>query len=552
MQHTKKIVLSVVLLLTAFLAACSGGDSNTSSSDDSGDSSQEAKQELTLVAGAEIPTMDSSLSIDEIASQWMGSTKDGLYRLGPDAKPEPGIAKSHEVSEDGLTWTFDLREDATWSNGTSVTANDFVFAWQRAVNPETGSEYGPYMMNGVIKNATAVSQGEKELSTLGVKAVDETTLEVTLEKPVPYFQSMTAFPTFLPMNEAFVTEQGDDYALSADSLLSNGPFKMTEWNQGEGWTVEKNEDYWDADQVKLEKINVKVVKDTAAGVNLYETDTIDQTNLTAEFVDQYRTSDDFKLMSAPTTFFLKMNQENEILANKKARKAIQHIIDRQSMVDVILNDGSKAVSGIVPGDFVAHPESDEDFRELNSELITTDKEKAQQLWSEAKEELGMETAELRLLGGDTEVSKNMDAYLKAQLEELEGLTVQLESVPFKVRLQRDSNMNYDLQNYGWGPDYLDAYSFLNLWVTDGGNNKTGYSSEKYDSLIEKSADELALKPVERFETLLEAEQTLIKEDAVLAPLYQDGIAQLRKPYVKNVTGNPMGAPYTYKYAYIEK
>ncbi|WP_079480248.1 peptide ABC transporter substrate-binding protein [Halobacillus salinus] len=548
MKLSKKLLLSFGLLLTVFLAACYGG----SDSSDAKGSSDKSKQELNLVAGAEIPSMDSSLGIDEIASQWLGSTKDGLYRLGPDSKPEPGIATDHTVSDDGLTWTFNLREDAVWSNGKPVTAHDFVFAWQRAVDPATGSEYGPYMMNGVIKNAKAVSQGNKKLSELGVKAIDDYTFEVTLEKPVPYFESMVAFPTFLPMNEAFVTEQGDRYAMEAENLLSNGPYKMTEWNQGEGWTVVKNEDYWDADKVKLETINIKVVKDTAAGVNLYQTDAIDQVGLTAEFVDEYRTSEEFTVEQAPVTFFLKMNQENEILQNTKARQAVQTIIDRQSMVDVILNDGSKPAGGLLPGDFVAHPESGEDFRELNEGLIEYNEDKAQQLWSEAKQELGIETATLRLLGGDTEVSKNMDAYLKDQLENLEGLTIKLEAVPFKVRLQRDLNMNYDLQNYGWGPDYLDAYSFLNMWVTDGGNNKTGYSSEKYDRLINEASDELALKPVERFEALLEAERTLIQDDAVLAPLYQEGVAQLRKSYLKNVTSNPMGAEYTYKYAYIEK
>lgn len=549
MKRYKKLLLSLGLLLTVVLTACNGGKASSS---DANNSSSETKQELNLVAGAEIPSMDSSLGIDEIASQWLGSTKDGLYRLGPDSKPEPGIAIDHTVSEDGLTWTFNLREDAVWSNGDPVTALDFVFAWQRAVDPATGSEYGPYMMNGVIKNAKSVSKGDLKVEELGVKAVDDYTFEVTLEKPVPYFKSMVAFPTFLPMNEAFVTEQGDQYAMESENLLSNGPFKFKEWNQGEGWTVVKNNDYWDADSVKLETINVKVVKDTAAGVNLYQTDAIDQVGLTAEFVDEYRVSDEFRVEQAPVTFFLKMNQQNEILQNNKARRAIQAIIDRQSMVDVILNDGSQPAEGLLPRDFVSHPETGEDFRDLNAGLIEYNEEKAQKLWTEAKNDLGIESASLRLLGGDTEVSKNMDAYLKDQLEKLEGLTIELESVPFKVRLQRDTNMNYDLQNYGWGPDYLDAYSFLNMWVTNGGNNKTGYSSEKYDQLIAKSAGELALQPVERFSALLEAERTLIEEDAVLAPLYQDGVAQLRKPYVKNVTSNPMGAEYTYKYAYIEK
>ncbi|MCA0982932.1 peptide ABC transporter substrate-binding protein [Halobacillus yeomjeoni] len=554
MRNSKWYILMSTLAMTMFLAACYGGGENGSepADDSKKQEGEETEQVLNLVDGAEIPTMNSSLTIDAIASQWLGSTKDGLYRLGENGQTEPGIATDHKVSEDGLKWTFNLRDDAKWTNGDPVTAHDFVFAWQRAVDPEVGSEYGPYMMNGVVQNAEAVSKGEMELDKLGVKAVDDYTFEVTLEKPTPYFESMTTFGTFLPMNEEFVEEQGDQYAMEAENLLANGPFKMTEWNHGEGWTVEKNEDYWDADKVKLDKINVKVVKDTASAVNLYQTDAIDRVNLSSEFVDEYRSSSDFRVEEEPVIFFLKMNQQNEILANENARKAIQMVIDRKSMVDVILNNGSVPGEGNMPANFVSHPESGEDFREINGKLVETDVEKAQEHWKKAKEELNIETANLRFLGGDTENAKNLDAYLKDQLEQLEGLSIKLESVPFKVRLERDSNMDYDIENYGWGPDYIDPNTFLNLWVTDGGNNKTGYSSEKYDSLIKEAGDELAQKPVERFENFLEAEKLLIKEDAVLAPLYQRARAQLWKPYVKNVTVNPMGPDYTYKYAYIEK
>ncbi len=554
MKKTNGLLLVFTLMLSLFLTACSSSsDSESNSSEGEGnDASGSGKQELHLTEGAEIPTMDSSLTIDALAAQWLGSTKDGLYRLGKDGQTEPGIAKNHDVSDDGLTWTFHLRDDAKWSNGDPVTAKDFVFAWQRAIDPETGSEYGPYMMDGVIKNAEEVSKGDMPVDKLGVKAVDDYTFEVTLKKPIPYFESMTAFGTFLPLNEKFVKDKGDQYAMEADGLLSNGPFIMKEWNHGEGWTLEKNPDYWDADKVKLDKITVKVVKDTASAVNLYETDAVDRVGLSSEFVDEYRSSDEFKVEEEPTVFFLKMNQNSKILSNLNARKAIQMVVDRESMANVILNNGSIAANGYMPQNFVKHPESGEDFRKINGDLVQSDVDKAKELWNKAKKELGIEKANLRYLGGDTEVAKNLDAYIKDQLEQLDGLTVKVESVPFKVRLKRDEEMDYDIENYGWGPDYIDPNTFLNLWVTDGGNNKTGYSSKEYDALIKKAGDELAQKPVERFEAFLKAEKMLVQEDAVIAPLYQRAKAQLWKPYVKNVTANPMGPDYTYKYAYIEK
>ncbi|MCA1011331.1 peptide ABC transporter substrate-binding protein [Halobacillus halophilus] len=562
MKKTNWLLLVLALVLSMFLAACSGGgnesEGDSGSSDNGGDSenteeqsSGDSEQVLNITDSAEIPTMDPALATDAVAFQFLGSTMDGLYRLGEGGKPEPAIAKDHEVSEDALTWTFNLREDATWSNGESVTANDFVYAWQRAVNPDTGSEYGPYMMGGVIKNATAIADGETPPEELGVKAVDDYTLEITLEKPIPYFESLTTFGTFLPLNQKFVEEQGEDFALEADTLVSNGPFTMTEWNHGEGWTLEKNEDYWDAEAVKLDKINVSVVKETSTGVNLYQSGDIDRTALSAEFVDQYRSNEDFQVEKEPTLFYLKFNQENEILGNVKARKAMQMIINREDMVNVILNNGSIPAVGDIPEDFVKHPESGEDFREINGDLVETNKEEAQKLWSEAKQELGIENAEIGYLGGDSDVAKNLDAYLKDQLEELEGLTVNVQAVPFKERIDRDKNMEYDIQNAGWGPDYIDPNTFLNMWVTDGGNNHTGYASDEYDGMIEKANNELAQEPVKRFETFLEAEKKLIQEDAVLAPLYQRASAKLVKPYVKGVITNPMGPDYIYKYAYIE-
>ncbi|MFC7062794.1 peptide ABC transporter substrate-binding protein [Halobacillus seohaensis] len=566
MKKANWLLLVLALVLSMFLAACSGGDESDTGSDSDADSGSDGEdteessgtddeQVLNIMESAEIPTMDASMATDAVAFQFLGSTMDGLYRLGEDGKAEEGIAQDHQVSDDGITWTFDLREDAVWSNGDPVTAHDFVYAWQRAVNPDTGSEYGPYMLGGVINNATAIADGEQPIEELGVEATDDYTLEVTLEKPTPYFESLTTFGTYLPLNQSFVEEQGDDYALEADALIANGPFKFTEWNQGEGWTLEKNEDYWDAESVQLDQINVSVVKEVSSGVNLYQTGEVDRAGLSAEFVDEYRSDEDFRIEEEPTLFYLKMNQENEILSNVNARKAIQHAINRQAMVETILNNGSIPGVGDIPQNFTTHPETGEDFRDINGDLIGSDAEanleEAKEYWATAKEELGIEEAELGYLGGDTETAQNMDAYIKAQLEQLEGLTVNVQSVPFQERLDRDTAMDYDLQNSGWGPDYIDPNTFLNMWVTDGGNNKTGYSSEEYDALIEEANNELAQEPVERFDNFLEAEKMLIEEDAVLAPLYQRAVAQLWKPYVKDVTVNPMGPDYTYKYAHIE-
>ncbi|WP_079477518.1 peptide ABC transporter substrate-binding protein [Halobacillus salinus] len=566
MRKHQSLWLLFTLFAVLLLAACSGGDSEANtengeesdsteqSSEDTESSEASGTQEITVTAKSEIPSMDPSLITDSVGFQWAGETIEGLYRLDENSQLTEGMAVDSSVSEDGLTWTFNLREDAVWSNGDPVTADDFVYSWRRAVDPEVGSEYGPYFLGGVVKNASAVSNGEADIEELGVKAVDEKTLEVQLEKPVPYFQSMTVFVTFMPLNQKFVEEHGDKFATEAEYTLSNGPFKMTEWNHGEGWTVEKNEDYWDADAVQLEKIDAKVIKEIATGVNLYESDQIDQTELNAEFVDKYRTEEAFNIAEKPYLYFLKFNQDaNEALANVDARKAISYAIDRQSLVDVILNDGSVPAEGYVPTNFVSMPDSEEDFRDAQGPLVESSEDKAKEHWSKAKEALGQDEVTIELMGDDTGTSKNVMAYYKDQLEsKLDGLTIKVVEVPFKERVRRDSASEFEIEAATWGPDYVDPNTYLNMYLTDGQNNNMNYSNPDYDALIEKANGELAQKPDERYEAFLEAEQLLLTEDAAVAPIYQDAKAQLFRPSIKGVFTTATGPEFEFKWAYVEE
>ncbi|UOQ44777.1 peptide ABC transporter substrate-binding protein [Halobacillus salinarum] len=555
MRKHRTLWLMLTLMLSLVLAACSGGDSDGSSSDSndsSSDSESSAAQEITVTAKSEIPSMDPSLITDTVGFQWAGETTEGLYRLGENSELKEGMAKEGSVSEDGLTWTFKLR-DANWSNGDPVTAGDFVYAWRRAVDPEVGSEYGPYFLGGVVKNATEISQGKKDLEELGVKAVDDHTLEVNLEKPVPYFKSMTVFITFMPINKKYAEEQGDKFASEAANTISNGPFKMTEWNHGEGWTIEKNEDYWDADSVKLDKIHAKVIKEISTGVNLYESGELDQTELNAEFVDQYSASEDFDVAEKPYLYFFKFNQENEVLANVDARKAISMAIDRQSLVDVILNDGSIPAEGYVPSNFVSMPGSEKDFRDAQGPLVTYDTDKAKEHWQKAKDALGKDSITLELLGDDTGTSKNVLAYYKDQLESnLDGLTIKLAEVPFKERVRRDQESEFEIEAATWGPDYVDANTYLNMYLTDGQNNNMNYSSKEYDALIHKANDEYAQDPEKRYATFLEAEKLLLEEDAAVAPIYQDAKAQLFRPSIKGVFTTATGPEFEFKWAHVEE
>ncbi|WP_112180144.1 MULTISPECIES: peptide ABC transporter substrate-binding protein [Paraliobacillus] len=556
MRKSNWLLLVLALALSMFLAACSGGDDTSETDDTEGTEESSPEQVLNLIEASQIPTMDSSMATDAVAFQFLGESMEGLYRLDEDVVPQPAIAAGEpEISEDGLEWTITLRDDAVWSNGDPVTANDFVFAWRRAVNPETGSEYGPFMMNGVIKNAEAINNGDLDIEELGVEAVSDTELLITLEKAIPYFHSLLTFGTFLPLNEAFVTEQGEDYGLSSDNLLFNGPFTLNDWNptgdNPDQWSLVKNEDYWDAETVQLETINVSVVKETSTAVNLYNTGEIDRAGLTAEFVEQYAGQEDYVTLPEPTLFYLKLNQANEALANQNIRKAIAMSIGKQDLVDVILANGSVVSNGAVPQDFTTHPETGEDFRAINGDLLTEDKETAQEYWETGLEELGVDSVELRYLGGDTDLSQDMDAYIMDQLQEnLEGLTIDISAVPFEERISRDEASDYDIQNSGWGPDYIDPNTWLEMWTSTSPYMTMNYENEEFDALISEANNELITDPVARYENFLEAEKILM-DDAAIAPIYQRSRAYLWRTSVKGVIFNPMGADFSYKNAYIE-
>ncbi|WP_044748681.1 peptide ABC transporter substrate-binding protein [Bacillus alveayuensis] len=547
----KKLSLFLVLLLavSTFLAACGGKKEENAGSEKQTEKPAETKKEqvLNLLESSEIPSLDSVLATDAVSFNVMNNVFEGLYRLDKDNKPTPGMAESHEVSEDGKVYTFKLR-DAKWSNGDPVTAHDFVYAWRKALDPNTGAEYAYIMYD--IKNAEEVNTGKLPVDQLGVKALDDKTLQVELKNPVPYFLSLTSFATFYPQNEKFVKEQGDKYGLEANTTVYNGPFVLSEWKHEQGWTYKKNPNYWDAETVKLETINVNIVKDNATAVNLYETKKADRVGLSAEFVDKYKNDKNFKTELEASLFWLRMNTKNELLSNVKARKAIAMAFDKQGITDVILNNGSVPANYFVPKGFVTGPNG-KDFRDENGDLLTTNVEEAKKLWAEAKQELGKDQFTIELLNYDSDSAKKIGEYLKEQLEtNLEGLTVNIKQQPFKQKLELESKMQYDLSFSGWGPDYQDPMTFIDLWVTDGAHNQTGWSNAEYDKLVKDAKTTLLTDLQARWDAMLQAEK-IVAEEAPVAPIYQRGISYLEREYVKGIVSHQFGADYSYKWAYIE-
>ncbi len=554
-------VVAPVLAMSVALTACSGSGGEKKSTTTSSGGGEEKKSEIKYAAkqvlnrteNQEIPTMDVSKSTDTLGSQILGNTMEGLYRLDKDNKPIPAAAESSTKSEDGKKYTFKLRKDAKWSNGDPVTAKDFVYAWQRLLDKNTAAEYA--FIAYYIKNAEAINKGEKPLTDLGAKAVDDYTLEVELEKPVPYFLNLMAFPSYYPLNEKFVKEKGDKFGLEADTTLYNGPFVMASWKHEQGWQLKKNDKYWDNKAVKLEEINYSVVKEVATKVNLYDTGSIDFTLLSGEFVDKYKSNkEEYGEYSEASTFFLRLNQkrngQDTPLKSKKLREAIALSIDKKGLANVILNNGSKATDQLVPKGLATGPDG-KDYQDTFKNGLKYDPKKGAAAWEAAKKELGKDQVTIELLSYDDGTAKKIADYFKDQIEKnLKGVTVNTKIQPFKQKLKLESAQDYEISFAGWSPDYSDPMTFIDMFESKSPYNQMSYSNPKYDEMVKKAGNELMSDPKKRWETLGKAEKLLLEEDAGMVPLYQTGRAYVMKPNVKGIVKHNISPEYSFKWAYV--
>ncbi|QWG63189.1 peptide ABC transporter substrate-binding protein [Bacillus mycoides] len=540
MKRKKSHLMVMALVTTLLLTACN----NKANKSDT----EAKKQVLNVTVSEEIPSLDTAKTMDGTSAHVMQNIFEGLYVLDDQDQPIPAVAKSFKRSEDGKKYTFDLRKDAKWSNGDSVTANDFMFAWRKAVSAETASQYA-YMLF-YIKNAKEINKGTIPLNELGVKVIDDYKLEVELEQPIPYFLQLLALPIYLPQHESFLKEQGENYGLEPNNLIYNGPFVLETWKHEQGFQLKKNDTYWDKKKVKLEEINFQIVKDTMTAVNLYEAGDLDRVPINSQFVDKYKGNKQLHMSSDPGIAMLRFNEKNNALANKKVRQSISLALNKEDFVAHFINNGAKPASGLVPVGHI-NEATDKDFRKENGDISPYDLQKAKKIWEEAKKELGVEQIKLEFLTFEQDNAKRMAEYIKGDLEKnLHGLTIQIKQQPFKQKLQLEQTGEYDISMVNWGPDYKDPISYLEIFTTSNPNNKMSYSNPHYDELIKKAKNDFVLDQKKRWESLREAEQVIL-EDAAVAPLYHIGSAYVQKDYVKGIEKHQFGGVYTYKNAYID-
>ena len=477
--------------------------------------------------------MDPQVAVDGTSFEVLAAVTEGLYSLDADGSAIPAMADKVEKSEDGLTYTVTLK-DAKWSNGTPVTANDFVFAWRRLVDPKTASEYA--FMGGIagLKNADDISAGKVSPDQLGVTAKDDKTLVIELDTPVPFFESLMAFPSFFPVNEEFYNKCGDKFATTVDTILCNGAFKVTSYEPAATTiNLEKNADYWDADKVQLSGIQYQVIKDSQQAMLAYQNGDLDVATLSGEQVEQFQADPEFQSIMAGYLWYISPNLKTPGLENENLRKALALSYDKDAIVNNILKDGSIKADFAVPTLLATGPDG-KDFRDGTDTYLSTDKAKALEYYDKAKEELGKDSFSYTMIVEDTESAQNVAQFIQAEIQKtLPGVTINIETMPKKNRVERMQEGTFELGLTRWGPDYADPMTYLDMWTTDSPNNYGFWSNAEFDQIIQSAKKgELALDVNARWDALKKAEK-MVMDEAVIFPVYQKGNAVMIK---KNVSG----------------
>ncbi len=514
------LALTVALLTTACFAGGNTDTPNTGGTTtegtDSGGSSSTGDKILHTNNTSEPGSLDPALAQGTHESWVIDHTFEGLMKKDKDGNLVGGMAKDYTLADDGVTYTFELRDDVKWSNGDPVTAHDFEFSWKRVLDVDLGSTYAYQLY--YLKNGEAYNTGQGSADDVGVKALDDLTLEVVLEQPAPYFLELTAFYTFFPVNKA-VVEANPEWANEPATFVSNGAFKLTEWNHKANILIMKNDNYYNASEVKLDGINFAILEDENTAWQKYQANEFDFLYpLPQTVVADLQAKGDPELIIGEdlAVYYYNFNTELKPFNNAKVRKALAMAIDRQTITDKVAQGGQTPAYGIVPPGIP--DENGNDFQAGQGAYFTEDIEAAKVLLAEGLAEEGMTVADIKptILYNTSEAHKKIAQVIQEMWRNNLEIEVQLENVEFQVKLDREKAGDYEVSRAGWIGDYVDPMTFVDLFVTDGPYNDSNFSNAEYDALV-NTAKSTADQTV-RFDAMRKAE-TIFMDELGVMPIY---------------------------------
>ena len=548
------VMMAATISTTLFIGCGSSSDSSTASKGNSS-ASDTVKQELVFNLGADPETIDPTINTASEASTVILNAFECIMTLDENDNAVEGAAESVEVSDDGLVYTIKLRKDGKWSDGEPVIADNFKYSWVRALTKENAAEYAYQLF--YIKNAEKYYNGEATADELGINVIDDYTLEVTLESPTTYFPQLLAFPTYAPLREDIVSADPEGWATKPETYVTNGAFKLVQWDMKDQLVFEKNENYWNKDSIKLDKLTFKLVTDETTAYSELQAGNFDVVNsVPSNEIEPGKEAGLVHVSPKLGTYYFGINvgkQENmsedakTALSNKLVRQAINLAIDRQEIIDNVGKADQIAAYSFVPQG-IYNPDGTEfaDKEYYDPADMEGNIEKAKELLKEAGYENGEGLPTIELMYNTEGAHKDICQIVQENLTEI-GINVELSNQEWAVFLNTRQQGGYEIARQGWIGDYSDPMTFLDLFVTGGGNNDSGYSNPEYDALI--AAAKVESDPDKRKEQLREAEDILMDEMPIL-PIYYYTTVMGWNENVKGVQVSVLGTVYL-QGAYIE-
>lgn len=522
-----------VLVLTACTAKEDAGEKPKDNGDDSNKEEVVEEKVLHLNNGEEPTSFDPSIGFDAVSWNSLNNLMEGLTRLGEDHLPTEATAETIDVSEDGLTYTFHIREDANWSNGDPVTAGDFVYGWTRMLDPNTASPAA--FLGYFIEGAEAFNTGAGTAEAVAMKAVDEKTFEVKLTAPTDAFLNIITNPSFFPVNEKVATANAEWFT-EADSFVGNGPFKLSSWEHDVKMVFEKNPEYWDADTVKLDKVEWAMVNDSNTEYQMYQANDLDVSDVPAELSETLMDSEEVQVEDQAGTYFYRFNTTMEPFTNAKVRKAFAMAVNQEEIVEFVTKNGEKPAKGFVAYGFTG-PDG-KDFRDAVGNLVDFDAAAAKKLLEEGMAEEGWDTLpEVTLTYSTSDTHQNIAVALQAGYKEALGVEVKLQNVEASVFSSEQKELKYQLSRSSFLHDYADPVNAIESFITGSSMNRTGWSNADFDKLIADAKAET--DAAVRWQYLMDAEKVLFEEMPIF-PIHFYNQVSLQKPNVTGIVHHPVG------------